>query len=156
MESTARRSDKWIPWYFVAFFVVLAALDGIFVYVAVSTQTGVVTQHPYEKGLAYNRTIADAEAQEKLGWQGRIDFTQPLLTFTLKDRTGSAITQAKATAYFSRATQQGYDFSTPLPGNADGVYSGSVAFPLNGQWDVNIAVVWNNTHYQKHARILVR
>jgi len=57
--------DKLIPWYFVIFFLVLFIVDGIFVYLATSTHTGVVTENAYEKGLRYNEVIERARAAEK-------------------------------------------------------------------------------------------
>ena len=65
-QATKDPRDKWIPMYFVAFFAVIALLDGIFVYTAISTQTGVVTEQPYEKGLAYNEVLEKAKTQPEL------------------------------------------------------------------------------------------
>lgn len=64
--STPRKSDKWIPWYFVLVFLVVVCVNGFFVYTAVTTHTGLVTKSPYEKGLSYNKKIAEARRQENL------------------------------------------------------------------------------------------
>lgn len=156
MDTVVRRkSDKWIPWYFVAFFVVLAIIDGIFVIIATSTHTGVITENAYKKGLNYDQVVAASKAQEALGWQGAISLDGTLLTFSLTDKNKAAIEGAEVTAYMVRATQAGYDFSLPLEAKGNGVYSQQVVFPLKGQWDVRIAAKWNAQHYQQKRRIVV-
>lgn len=149
-------SDKWIPWYFVAFFVVIAIVDGIFVTVAVSTHTGVIVENAYQKGLDYNQSIAAVEKQEQLGWQGNIALVGSTLSFYLTDKQNHAIDEAMVTAYFSRVMNAGDDFSVKLPHSANGVYNDNISFPFKGQWDVRIAAQWNQQHYQQSKRITVR
>jgi nitrogen fixation protein FixH len=155
-QTLIRKSDKYIPWYFVAFFVVLAILDGIFVYIATSTHTGVVTDNAYKKGLEYNQTIELVESQEKLGWKADIEFMQPHLVFYLKDKTDIEIKNAEVMAYISRVTQDGYDFKINLPYKENGQYSKNINFPLKGQWDISVVVKWNQQQYQKSKRIIVK
>lgn len=155
-QSVMKKSDKWIPWYFVAFFVVLAILDGIFVYIATSTHTGVVTDNAYKKGLAYNQTIEKYEAQKELGWQTEITLVHPYLTFSLKDAQGAVIKDAQATAHISRITQAGHDFEVPLQLDENGIYKNKVDFPMKGQWEVSVVVKWNQQQYQQSKRIIVK
>lgn len=54
---------------FIAFFGIIFAVNGYFLYSALSTYTGIVAQEPYRKGLAYNERIAADERQVKLGWR---------------------------------------------------------------------------------------
>ena len=89
--SNMSKNDRWIPWYFVAFFVVIAVVLVGMVTVAVRTQTGVVTEHPYEKGLAYNETVKQAEIQESLGWNGEISYNNNVISFTLHNKNGKII-----------------------------------------------------------------
>jgi nitrogen fixation protein FixH len=156
IESTPRKSDKWIPWYFVAFFVVIAILDGIFVTIAASTHTGVITEKAYQKGLDYNQVVAASESQDKLGWTGNIHLSQNTINFEIKDSQNMPLKGAKVTAYFTRTTQAGYDFSIPLEANAEGIYNQHINFPLKGLWDVRILATWNQQQYQKSKQIVAR
>lgn len=156
MQTVMKKSDRWIPYYFVAFFVVLAILDGIFVTIAVSTHTGVVTDNAYQKGLGYNKTIEQYEQQQQLGWQGKVEFNRPMLAFSLKDKDGKAINGAEVVAYFTRPSKAGYDFSAPLKYSSQGVYSDEIKFPLEGLWEVRIEAKWNEQQYQKGERIVVK
>jgi len=65
MHNKESFRDRIIPLYFVAFFVVIAIFDGIFVYLATSTHSGVVTENAYQKGLNYNQYI-DAYNQQEI------------------------------------------------------------------------------------------
>lgn len=49
----------------LGFFLVVASVDGYFVYKALSTNTGVVVDNYYQIGLHYNEIIAQAQ-KEKL------------------------------------------------------------------------------------------
>ncbi len=53
---------------FISFFAVVFAANGVILYEALATRTGIVAEEPYIKGLKYNQRI-DAEAQQAaLGW----------------------------------------------------------------------------------------
>lgn len=155
--------DKWIPYYFVAFFVVFCAVDGVMAYLAIKTQTGVVTEHHYEKGLRYNETIAQAEKMEKLGWKGSIRFApdagvvdKGTLSFSLNDPQTKPVAGAKVTAKLVRPTQAGNDEMIELKEAAPGNYQAAVAFPLQGQWDVEIAVLRGDDRFQMNERLVIR
>lgn len=153
--STIDKRDKWIPWYFVAFFVGLAIMDGIFVYLATSTFTGVVTDQAYERGLKYNETVAAAEAQAELGWTSSATLDQNgTFEFFLSDGP-QGIVGAEVVAEFTRPTQSGVDFQRPLTGLQDGSYFAQVSFPLDGIWDVRVYVTWNQQQYQHSQRLIV-
>lgn len=151
------KRDRLIPWYFVAFFVVVAILDGIFVYVATSTHTGVVTERAYDKGLAYNETVAAAEAQKQLGWQAEVALgTDRVLSFTLTDESGQPLGGAAVKATFMRPTQDGMDFVAELAESADGVYTAQVDFPVDGLWDVRVFAIEGGQDFQFHQRLVVK
>lgn len=61
---------------FIAFFGVIFLVNGVFLYSALSTNTGVVANEPYRKGLAYNERIAAEEQQKTLGWQDDVSITR--------------------------------------------------------------------------------
>ena len=143
--------DKMIPWYFVAFFVALALIDGVMVTIAVRTQTGVVTEHPYEKGLAYNRIVNAAEKQQSLGWKSDLNYAQGMLTFTLQDAAGKSIKPEKVIAAIRRPTQDGMDFSVQMNGG-----KAQVKFPKPGLWEVRMQAEVGNTQYQQIKRIVVQ
>lgn len=147
--NTLSRRDRLIPWYFVLFFVVIAAVNAVMVTLAVRTHTGTVTEHPYEKGLAYNQVVAAADAQERLGWKGAVTYRAGVLIFTLRDGHGRTLSPRDAVAHFTRPAHAGSDFTLPLSGERT-----PVAFPEQGLWEVRVDATIEGVHYQQIQRIV--
>jgi nitrogen fixation protein FixH len=143
-------SGKRVFYYFFAFFGVIAAMNAFMVTTAIRTHSGLVTDHPYEKGLAYNKVVAAEEAQAKLGWKGELSYTNGNLHFTLKDQNGTRLTLDKATATITRPTEQGMDFNAELTGEET-----PITFPAKGLWDVRVDATHEGVHFQTTKRIVV-
>lgn len=151
--------DKWIPWFFVMFFAAIAAIDGVMVTIAVKTQPGVVTEHAYEKGLAYDQIIAAAAVQEELGWHAVLALHEgkeaQILSFTLSDAENVALRGAQVSARITRPVQDGFDFNLALAEDGAGAYAVPVSFPLPGQWHVRVYVEWQDQQYQHSQTVIV-
>ncbi len=149
--------DRLIPWYIVLFFVVIAVVDGIMVTIAIRTQPGVVTDHPYEKGIAYNNVIKEAEDQASLNWKGDIDYNSKtsVISFSLHDTSGKLIIADNVTANITRPTKQGMDFDIELSQSPDGVFQKEVAFPVKGLWELRVYAEASGRTYQQSKRINV-
>jgi len=143
---------RWV----IGFFSVFIIVDGFFWYLASDSHTGLVTEQPYEKGLAYNDTVAASDEQLALGWSSKVRLEGNSVVVSLTDKDGTAITGAELDVKFMRPTVEGYDFSARLSESDSGVYKTAVEFPLDGQWDVRIFVSWNQQQYQKTTRVMVR
>lgn len=143
-------TGKRVFWYFVAFFGFVAAVNAVMMTLAIRTHSGVVTDHAYEKGLAYNRVIEAEETQKKLGWKGDIRHSGGMLKFTLQDANGVTIRPTNATVTITRPANQGMDFTLELAGE-----NTPVAFPANGVWDVRVDATAGDTRFQLSRRIVV-
>jgi|JI10StandDraft_1071094.scaffolds.fasta_scaffold15568_7 nitrogen fixation protein FixH len=154
--ATRKPVDKYIPWMFVLFFVVFIAVDAVMVTLAVRTQTGLVTEQAYEKGLAYNRALEAAAEQKNWGGTGIIKLEGKRLSFTLKDKEGLAIHDAEVTATVRRPVQAGYDATYPMARTGQQSYVADVEFPLPGEWDIRVSAKWQNRHYQTHETFIVQ
>lgn len=66
MQTTAKKdhTGRIVLWALLAFFGVLASVNAFFVYTAVTTNTGVVTENAYEKGLRYNEILKEARRRK--------------------------------------------------------------------------------------------
>lgn len=147
--------DKWIPWYFVTFFVVFMTLDSIFVYLAISTNTGVVIDQAYEKGLAYNQILNEAEAQKKIDLRENASFKNGELIWKLENSNGNAIDGAIVKAHIIRAVQDGYDFDISLRYSGDGIYSAPVETTLKGAWTAKLEAKWDKQVYRTTLKFLL-
>lgn len=63
---------RWIPWVFVAGFLVVIGVNGVLITAAVGTFTGTTTTGSYDRGLGYGAVLEEAARQRALGWQGRV------------------------------------------------------------------------------------
>lgn len=144
-------TGKRVWWYFVAFFGFIAAVNAVMVTLAIRTHSGVVTEHPYEKGLAYNQVVEAEKEQEALGWKGSINYKNGALSFDLHDQNNLPVAPEKTTATITRPTQQGMDFTVDLKGAET-----PVLFPANGLWEVRVDAMHEGVHYQQSKRIVVQ
>lgn len=63
-NQTTKNDGRNVFLAFIAFFVIFASVDAFFVYKAISTLPGVVSENAYEIGLNYNKIIAEAKKRK--------------------------------------------------------------------------------------------
>ena len=148
-SSPINPKDKWIPRYFFIFFIVVAILDGIFVTLAITTHTGLVTEKAYEKGLAYNEVLERAEKQKSMGIQARAEYKDNVLTLRLKTREDTPLKAEKVVAKFYRPSGTGHDYEVQLEDKGDGLYQAAPAFPLSGLWTTTLEAQWHDQQQQR-------
>lgn len=69
-------SYRWIPWAIAGALGVVVAVNGALAYFAVTSSTGLVSEHPFTDGNTYNRVLDAAAAQDALGWRGLLRFAR--------------------------------------------------------------------------------
>jgi nitrogen fixation protein FixH len=147
-----------VLFFLVVFFVVVAIVNGIMIRLALDTDTGVVSKHPYEEGLAYNKVVEAVNAQEKLGWKVTLQdvpSATPLtqeVEISVQDATGKAIIPDTITANLTRPTREGEDFSVTLAATG----KTSIHFPEQGVWDMRIFIIHQKNHYQLSKRLVIK
>ncbi|MBY0427694.1 MAG: FixH family protein, partial [Alphaproteobacteria bacterium] len=112
VEPIRKPIDKYIPWFFVVFFLVLSCLMGWFAWLANSTDRGVVSTHAYENGIAYNHILEKQRAQDALGWDGQLTIDKTATSpahadFVLLDKQHAPIKDAQVQLTLIRPTQGG-------------------------------------------------
>jgi nitrogen fixation protein FixH len=143
-------TGRHVWWYFVAFFGFVVTVNVAMVTIALRTHSGLVTDHPYEKGLSYNKVVEAERKQQSLGWKGTVEYKNGALHFLLRDKNDQALIADNATASFTRPTQQGMDFAVELKGAET-----AIEFPAKGVWEVRVDTEVGDTHYQQIKRIIV-
>lgn len=129
----------------VAFFGVMFAVNGAFVYFALSTFGGVETEDAYRKGLDYNATLEEAGAQASLGWQPVLALDAPSGTLTLKvaDKAGKPVTGLKVTGVLMRPATNTSDRSIDrFAEQGSGVYVGRIDKLEPGTWIADLTMQW--------------
>ena len=124
----------------LAFFGIVFAVNGVFVYVATDSWRGVDTEDAYRKGLAYNETLARAEAQRALEWRPELylEGAQPVLR--LADRAGRPLNGLKVTGVARRPVDEAADRPLLFEWTGDGEYRADTALPAQGQWDLHVVI----------------
>ena len=152
MENKKRSpKDKYILFAFLGFFGVVFTVDAIFIHTALTTQTGLVTDRAYEKGLNYNETLLEAKSQPKLN--DKVMFEDGVLIWQLNNKDTHS---ADVTARIIRPIQEGHDFDMILKHTGNGVYKASLDLPFKGLWEAKLSSKWNNTTYKTTYQFIVK
>lgn len=126
----------------VGFFTIILLVNGVFLYSALSTHTGVVASEPYRKGLAYNDRIAADERQGEQGWSEQIALTPDgRLDVRLFDKDKAPIRGLVVNARVGRPVTAGFDIATTLKEIEAGDYAADLGKLSDGSWIVSIEVL---------------
>lgn len=152
---------SWIPWLFVAFFVLVVAVNGTMIWLAMSSWTGLAANQAYDKGLQYNRNLEAAHRQAALGWQPRL--TARLVTdatveaeLQVTDARGQLLLGAAVVAEFERPTSEGADFRVVLSPASLGAYRASFELPMIGAWNAHVTIRRGDDLYVHEQRLMLR
>lgn len=138
LRDESRKVGRVVLAVFVLFFLTVATVNGVFIYMAERTLPGLVTENPYEKGLAYNKTLEEARAQKAEGVSGAAVYRDGRIEWRLTDEAGGAVSDAVVTARLVRAVRSGHDFDTVLTPDGNGGYAASLALPMEGAWTAKL------------------
>lgn len=153
--------DTWIPWLIVGGFALVILVNGILIYFAVSSFTGLQTEGHYQRGLDYNGVLADERTQDALGWTVGIDFQETgggraRLSVRAADRAGKPLNDAGVKVRLVRPVQAGHDMDVTLAAAGDGLYAADVELPLRGQWDIQAQIRHPSGNYSAAKRIVAQ
>ena len=128
---------------FLGFFGTVFAVNGVFLYAALSTHTGVVAQEPYRKGLNYNQRIAADERQEQLGWNAEATLTRESgLSILLRDAAGAPVSGLFVGGVLGRPSTDQEDIKVVLAEVAPGHYKMASEALEPGAWLVSLEAHW--------------
>lgn len=132
-------TGRTVLYWVIAFFVIIFAANGVFVYFALSSWPGLSTDNAYEKGLRYNATLAEGAAQQKLGWRSSVVAPKgQKLEVRFSGSDGNPLPGLEVTAAMVRPSHEGYDVSVKLRSVEPGLYVAPVTLGLKGHWMVEV------------------
>lgn len=163
VAATAPRKRSLMPLVFIIPMLVVIVVNGIFIFLALSTWQGLVVEKPYEKGLAYNRALAREEAATQLGWNLELGFIargeapgMGEVVARLRDPEGRALAGLQLDAVIERPVEPLPAIPVVLAYRGDGRYAGMVELPQPGQWDVTLTARADGHEYVTRRRIFVK
>ena len=157
-EGRARRS-RWIPWVFVWGFGIVLAANGIMVFFAFDSFTGISTADSWQRGLAFDRQLEAQQRARTLAWRvaARLDPAAAghRLTLAVHDRTGRPLSSAQVRAEFLRPVEPGFDFDIALRPLGNGRYDAPVGPLRPGQWRVRFRIAAAGERIAAERRFMV-
>ena len=119
----------------VAFFGTIFAVNGVLLYKAIATHSGLVAQEPYRKGLHYNDRIAADERQRALGWEDAVTLMPGgKVVVKMTDLGGGPVTQLTLSGFIGRPSTTQHDLRVALSETAPGQYSAEMGALETGAW----------------------
>jgi len=110
----------------LGFFGIVIAANLAFVFLALDTFSGTVSDRAYQEGLAWNQRLEAAAEQQERGWRGELLLAGDGLELRLTDRDGAPVGGLALTASLSRPATRAYDRSLAFIEVAPGRYAAAV------------------------------
>jgi uncharacterized protein len=144
--NTVDYESKNKPWHkehyvwMIIFFPVLAIVGGIVtIYLAVTSNDGLVVDDYYKEGLEINRTLERDDVALDYQLQAEIDLDKSIDEVILKLSAVSGFTYPeKLSVSFLHSTRAGLDRMVNMILTIDGIYRGNLSDLEKGKWYVYI------------------
>ena len=143
------------------FFSAVFAVNGLFVYLALHSWSGVETEHAYARGRDYQHSLDDARVQAARGWRLHLDQRdlgkgRLRLNATLLDAHRQPIDGVTLRAEVRRPTVDAYDQHVVFTGRGQGRYEADITLGAAGQWDVRLETAGHpGVPQRRHVRLWV-
>ncbi len=139
--AAARRFEltgRMVLFVLIAFFLVVAGVNGIMMTVAIRTMSGVDTRSAYETSQRYNSEIARMEAQAERGWHAEASVqrtgSDAGIVLSLADKAGKPVHGLRVAASLQHPATRAQDRTAALIETAPGRYEASIADLHGGGW----------------------
>ncbi len=147
-----------IPLTFVVGFVLVAAVNGLMMWLAIASFSGLYSDHARDHGVTYNRVIAEQKARDALGWKVATSW-QPesqRLGILLTGADGSPLAGARVSVELVRPAEKHIPVDVDLADLGGGRFGARIDLPLRGSWDLDIAVESNGQHFAVTKRVFLQ
>jgi len=128
----------------LAFFGVVAAVNAVFILLALQSFSGVSAEGAYQRGLAWNRELAAADAQRSRNWSVQVEAVRAgdvvRLRVVVADAMDRPLDGLALRAALRRPASRGHDVAVELGAAGRGSYAAEAALPMRGQWDLRLEV----------------
>ena len=141
----------------IAFFGVIFAVNGLFIYYSQTSWTGLLKGNGYEASLKYNKEAARARAMLARGWQTKVIVARDArIIIELKDKDGEPVSGMKAKVVFMRPVGTEQDRRMILKEKSPGRYETAQPLPL-GAWRMDASFLrGDELMWRAQASFLVR
>jgi hypothetical protein len=136
MQGTSQTpwyKERW-PWL-LAIMPITSIIVGVaFLWAAIKSNDGLVTDDYYKQGLAINKIIKRDEAAKRYGVTAMVQFRNSIIELKLGGHPKVIPDSLKLT--LAHPTREGYDHAILLRRAASGFYEGKIQSLFNARYDV--------------------
>jgi len=181
-RSGARPALHWAPKLFIGFFLLVLALNAVFLYVAsqglpaalarwllpgaeqgqVHTAFPGVVPHGVEAAKEIGSELSARQRQLRLGWRVSVEGLEGLardgaaqLTVEVREREGSPLEAAQVVLELLRPAQAKSDLAVELIPSKPGIYTAWVRLSEPGRWIAVVRVSRGDDRYQTEIQLTV-
>ncbi|MFZ1989234.1 MAG: FixH family protein [Alphaproteobacteria bacterium] len=138
-----RLTGRHVLMMLVAFFGIVFAVNGAFIYYALKTHPGDDVQDAYVAGVEYNRELAEKREQQKLGWQASLSVKADarngqFIEVAFADAKGEPLLGLKVNAMLRSPVVASLDRPLKFVSAGLGIFRADVNEPRAAQWDLII------------------
>lgn len=151
------------PWIigWLGIIVMFLSINAVFIYLAITTSPGLVTEDYYEKGQQYEQNVLKLmAAQQTLQWETKLAVPGQIVSrqtgiyrFSAVDVRGVPVMDADVQLVAYRPSDADADIRVDMNQVAPGQYEARLALPLPGLWDLNITVKNGGDEFRLSHRI---
>ncbi len=136
-KKTGQFTGRHMALIMVAFFGVVASVNGYMAWVAVDSWTGLMARNGYVASQDFNADLAVRRKQDSLGFQSILRYRDKTMTFSFQDRSGQPLEGYKITLKVGRPTNEREDRQFLMKEGEPGIYRQNLNLEL-GQWNADI------------------
>ncbi len=135
-------SGRHVLYAFLAFFGLIFAVNGVFLYAAVGSFPGEETKKSYLQGLRYNDVLAERAADRALGWSATAGIARAgadaRVAMDFAGADGRPLTGLTVKGVLKRPVEDGHDVALAFEPAGEGAYRAHVSAPAAGVWDLAV------------------
>ncbi len=154
-DLTGASKRSIIPYLFFGFFGIVVLVNGVMIWLAITTFSGLETESAYIKGINYNETLAAEARQNELGWQAEIALNRDKISVELRDQDGDLLEPQSVVAKLVRPSDSSMDQTVVLNQVAAGQYSANLPPLQQGLWEVRAQIDHANERFFATDRLIV-
>jgi nitrogen fixation protein FixH len=150
-----RITGRSVLWFLIGAFGVVLSVNGVMIWLALESWPGLVSQTPYQDGLAFNRVLEAGENQKTLGWLATVEAPEGAVEISLRTGEGLPLSGAMLTVLAKRPTHEGSDVPLIVDETGPGRYVAALPLPIPGNWDIIIDARHGGSEFHAERRIFV-
>ncbi|MCW0182684.1 MAG: FixH family protein [Zavarzinia sp.] len=139
----------------VAFFLTITAVDIVMITSAIDSQTGLVVEHSYERGLTFNDLLAREARQAQLGWKLRVAVAGGRLTVVVDDAQGQPVAAERIGLRLVRTSDIRLDRVLETTSAGDGRFVADLAGAEPGLWQAAITVYRGEDRFDRLETVVI-